>query len=185
MKRSPARDIIFGVLSVFICLSVLSVFAVIFVIPFLEDWPYQTQFTLEHVFSVFQDTELSNVYLNSLYVAFYTALFGTLLVYGSALVTARSRLGRAMKQFVESVALITNTIPGMVLGLSFLFAFSGSSLQGTFLIMVICNVIHYYSTPYLMMKESLAKLNASWEKSNSCSITISFMKFSFSLYCCY
>ena len=163
LKRSPARDIIFGVLSVFICLSVLSVFAVIFVIPFLEDWPYQTQFTLEHVFSVFQDTELSNVYLNSLYVAFYTALFGTLLVYGSALVTARSRLGRAMKQFVESVALITNTIPGMVLGLSFLFAFSGTSLQGTFLIMVICNVIHYYSTPYLMMKESLAKLNASWE----------------------
>ena len=31
LKRSPARDIIFGVLSVFICLSVLSVFAVIFV----------------------------------------------------------------------------------------------------------------------------------------------------------
>ena len=59
--------------------------------------------------------------------------------------------------------MVTNTIPGMVLGLAFLFCFSGSSLQNTFLILVICNTIHFFSTPYLMMKESLAKLNASWE----------------------
>lgn len=31
------------------------------------------------------------------------------------------------------------------------------------MIMVICNMIHFFSTPYLMMKESLAKMNASWE----------------------
>lgn len=64
---------------------------------------------------------------------------------------------------IEGIALITNTIPGMVLGLAFLFCFSGSSLQSTFLILVLCNMIHYFSTPYLMMKESLAKLNGSWE----------------------
>lgn len=64
---------------------------------------------------------------------------------------------------IEGIALITNTIPGMVLGLAFLFCFSGTSLQSTFLILVLCNMIHYFSTPYLMMKESLAKLNGSWE----------------------
>ena len=58
---------------------------------------------------------------------------------------------------------MTNTIPGMVLGLAFLFAFSGTGLQSTFAILVLCNVIHFFSTPYLMMKESLAKMNASWE----------------------
>ena len=163
LKKNPVRDGAFGIAALLISLSVVSIFAVIFVIPFVEDWPYQVSFTLENVRNVFRDTELSNVYLNSIYVALYMALLGTLLVYGSALVTARSSLNPKIKQVIESVALITNTIPGMVLGLAFLFCFSGTSLQSTFLIIVICNVIHFYSTPYLMMKESLAKMNASWE----------------------
>lgn len=28
---------------------------------------------------------------------------------------------------------------------------------------VICNVVHFFSTPYLMMKSTLTKMNASWE----------------------
>ena len=56
---------------------------------------------------------------------------------------------------IEGIALITNTIPGMVLGLAFLFCFSGTSLQSTFLILVLCNMIHYFSTPYLMMKAGI------------------------------
>ena len=44
-----------------------------------------------------------------------------------------------------------------------MLVFSGTSLQNTLTLIVICNVIHYFSTPYLMMKASLSKLNASWE----------------------
>lgn len=51
----------------------------------------------------------------------------------------------------------------MVIGLAYLFSFSGTSLQNTFAIIIICNVIHFFSTPYLMMKNSLSKMNASWE----------------------
>ena len=29
--------------------------------------------------------------------------------------------------------------------------------------MIICNVVHFFSTPYLMMKSSLTKMNGSWE----------------------
>lgn len=138
-------------------------FAVIFIVPFVEEWPYELHFTMKNVANVLKDTELSNVYVNSLYVAFFTAMFGTFLTYGSALVTARSHVSEKLKKVIEGIALITNTIPGMVLGLAFLFCFSGSSLQSTFLILVLCNMIHYFSTPHLMMKESLAKLNGSWE----------------------
>lgn len=94
----------------------------------------------------------------------YTPLFSELFWCTAALwVTARSQLSGKLKKVIEAVALITNTIPGMVLGLAFLFCFSGTGLQNTFLIIVLCNVIHFFSTPYLMMKESLAKMNASWE----------------------
>ena len=162
-KKSVARDLVFGIISFLICLGVLSIFAVIFVIPFVEEWPYEIHFTLKNILEVVRDSELSDVYLNSIYVAFYTAVFGTLIVYGSALITARSQVNKRFKQVIDGISMITNTIPGMVLGLAFLFCFSGSSLQNTFLIIVLCNVIHFFSTPYLMMKESLAKLNSSWE----------------------
>ncbi len=163
LKKNTARDIIFGGAAIVISICVVSIFAVIFVVPFVEEWPYQLHFTMKNVMNVLKDTELSNVYVNSLYVAFFTAVFGTLLAYGSALVTARSHVSDRLKKVIEGIALITNTIPGMVLGLAFLFCFSGTSLQNTFLILVLCNMIHYFSTPYLMMKESLAKLNGSWE----------------------
>lgn len=58
---------------------------------------------------------------------------------------------------------MTNAIPGMVLGVSYLFLFSGTSLQNTLLLMVLCNIVHYFSTPYLMMKNALSKMNAGWE----------------------
>lgn len=112
---------------------------------------------------MFSDSSLYGVYLNSLMVALLTAVIGTLISYGAALITARSSISPKWKNIVEGIALVTNTIPGMVLGLAYLFAFSGSFLQNTFAILIICNMVHFFSTPYLMMKSSLAKMNASWE----------------------
>ena len=106
---------------------------------------------------------LYGVYTNSLMVAIVTALVGTLMAYGAALVTARSSVSQKLKGTIDSIALVTNTIPGMVIGLAYLFCFSGTSLQNTFAILIICNMVHFFSTPYLMMKNSLSKMNASWE----------------------
>ena len=143
--------------------GVLSIFAVIFVVPLVEEWPYRTGFTLEHFQTVFSDGSLLAAYGHSLVMALLTAALGTLVAYGAALITARSTLGRGYKRTIESIALVTNAIPGMVLGVAYLFLFSGTSLQNTLLLMVLCNIVHYFSTPYLMMKNALSKMNAGWE----------------------
>lgn len=163
LRKNRFRDSICGVVSILICVSVLSIFAVIFIIPFVQEWPYRLGFSFDHVRAVFTDESLFGVYKNSLWVAFATAVAGTLIAYGGAIVTARSRISEKCKQIIEGIALITNTIPGMVLGLAFLFCFSGTGIQSTFTILIVCNVIHFFSTPYLMMKSSLSKMNASWE----------------------
>lgn len=163
IRKNRGRDAVCGIGSGLLLLCVLSIFAVIFIIPFVKDWPYYTDFTLEHFKEVFSDPNLSGVYFNSLGVALATAVIGTLVAYGSALLTARSTVNQKLKNTIDGVALVTNTIPGMVLGLAFLFSFSGTSLQNTFILLIVCNVIHFYSTPYLMMKNSLSKMNASWE----------------------
>lgn len=163
LKKNKARDILCSVGSAVILLCVFSVFAVIFIMPFIQEWPYQAVFTLDHFRDVFNDNTLIAVYKNSLFVAFMTAIFGTLLAYGCALASARSNLKGSTKQVIESTALITNTIPGMVIGIAYMLVFSGTSLQNTFLLIIICNMIHYFSTPYLMIKNALLKLNTSWE----------------------
>ena len=163
LRRNPGRDTAWGLSGTVLAILILCMFVVIFVVPLVERWPYQTGFTLEHFQEVFSDNELQTVYLNSLGMALATALFGTLAAYGAALITARSKLPGWCKQVIDAIALVTNTIPGMVLGLAFLFVFSGTSLQNTFPLMVLCNIVHYFSTPYLMMKNSLSKMNAGWE----------------------
>ncbi len=163
LKKSVKRDAAFGVLSGVILICTLCMFLVMFIVPFIEEWPYRMDFTMEHVQAVFEDRQLYGVYINSLMVAVITAFAGTLLSYGGALVTARSTVSGKLKKVIDSIALVTNTIPGMVIGLAYLFVFTGTWLQNTFPIIIVCNIVHFFSTPYLMMKNSLLKMNSSWE----------------------
>lgn len=155
LKKNPVRDVCCGAVSFGILLCVLSSFAVIVIVPAVEEWPYQLSFTWKHVSAVLGDSSLLTVYKNSLLTAGLTALVGSLVVYGAALVTARSCFGERKKAVIESIALVTNTIPGMVIGIAFLFAFSGTPLQNTFFLIVICNVVHFFSTPYLIRREAM------------------------------
>lgn len=163
LTKNRARDVFFGLVSAVIIICVLSVFAVIFIIPFVDQWPYRMNFTTEHINDIFSDSSLMSVYKNSLLVALATSVFGTLIVYGTALVSARRGEHRHYGKIPDTISLITNTIPGMVLGVAYLLSFKGTFMHNTFTILVICNIVHYFSSPYLMMKSSLEKLNASWE----------------------
>ena len=167
LQKNPLRDWFCGIVSGIILLVLVSIFLVIFVVPFVEEWPYQTSFTLEHLQAVLNDNSLTMVYRNSIFVAVLTAVLGLLITYGAALVTARSNMKHRWKGIINSIALITNTIPGMVIGIAYMLIFSGTPLQNTFWLMILCNVAHFFSTPYLMMKNSLEKLNSSWETTAS------------------
>lgn len=162
-KKNYFRDILWGSLSVVINLCIIAMFAVIFFIPFVNGWPYDMTLSLKNIVAVINDSTLIGVIENSLIVAICTALFGTLFAYGSALAVARSQIHEKFKKVIEMIAMITNTVPGMVIGISYMLVFSGTPIQNTFVIIIICNIIHYFSSPYLMMKNSLMKMNASYE----------------------
>ena len=89
---------------------VLAIFGVIFIVPFVKGWPYDLTFTTANVLKVFQDQGLTMVYKNSLYAAGLTAVSGTLMAYGAALVTARSELPAKAKKVVEGMASVTNLV---------------------------------------------------------------------------
>ncbi|OZG62202.1 DNA-binding protein [Bifidobacterium lemurum] len=161
--KGRRRDWACALASVATLAAMLSLFVVIALIPFVNEWPFDTGFTLGRITALFGDSELTQVFVNSLYVAVMTALIGCLFAYAAALVSSRSKLPVWAKRAVDSVSAVINTVPGMVLGIAFLFAFSGTGLQNTFWILIIANVVHYFATPYQMIKDSLSKMNGSWE----------------------
>lgn len=163
-EKNTSRDVFCGIFSVLIVLGIIAIFAVIAIVPFVKGWPYNMVFTMDNVNKVIEDSDLLLVYKNSIIVAIITSVLGTILVYGAAIVTDRSSINSKAKGVIESMASVTNTIPGMVLGISFMLAFIGTSLQNTFIIIIICNLVHFFATPYMMMKNSLSKMNLSWEK---------------------
>lgn len=163
LPKHRLRDRVCASISSTVCFCVLSVFLVILLLPFVSEWPYDTSFTFSHVIDTLSSGNLLSVYRNSVLVALGTAFFGTMIAYGAALVTTRSKLPKICKKSIDSISSISNTIPGMVIGIAFLFAFSGTSLQTTFVIIILCNMVHFFSTPYVMAKNTLGKMNISYE----------------------
>ncbi|MDT2821748.1 ABC transporter permease subunit [Enterococcus devriesei] len=163
MKKNPVRDWLFRLLFLSVSLFILGVFAVLLVIPMVTNWPYELQPTFTNFARFIQDDSLVSTLRNSLMMALLTALVGTVIAYFAAILTSRERKLYKVNQVIDSIATITNSIPGMVLGVAFLLLFSGTQLHNTLLILVIVTVIHYFSTPYQMAKEALQKMNLNWE----------------------
>ena len=161
--RNRVRDALFAGYYVIIAAVLLSVFAVMFVVPFVEQWPYKPVFTLDVISRILSDSVVWEVYGNSVGVALASAVTGTLLCYAAAMVNARSQLKGWCRTTMDSFAMLTNTVPGMVLGIGFLFAMSGTMLANTFAILVLVNLVHFFTSPYLMATSALSKMNAGWE----------------------
>lgn len=161
--NNKVRDIIFAIFSIVLVLCVISIFIVMFITPFVENYPYNMNFTTKHFVGTLFSYDVMVVYKNSVIIATITALFGTALAYSSAIINTRTQINNKFKYTIDLTAMITNSVPGMVLGLSYLFIFNKTDLKDTFIILIVCNVVHFFTTPYLMAKNSLSKMNPMWE----------------------
>ena len=157
--RDRAFLVYFGVLT----FVLVAIFAVMFIVPFVENWPYKPNFTLSHVQAILGDPSLWSVYLRSVMVAIISAAIGTAITFAAGMIKARSALSTAARTTMDAFAMVTNTLPGMVIGVGYLFVFSGTPLQNTLAIIIMANVVHFFATPYLMSTAALSKMNAGWE----------------------
>lgn len=163
VSTNAFRDALYLLYYALISLALLSVLVVMFVVPFVKQWPYQPYFTLDVITRIVSDSSIWQVYEHSIGVALVSAAVGTIFCYAAALVKARSQLPLWCQTTMDSFAMITNTVPGMVLGIGFLFAMSGTPLANTFTILVLANLVHFFTTPYMMATSALSKMNAGWE----------------------
>lgn len=167
LPNSRWQSTLIGLAAGTIVLMMVGIFAVMFIAPFTSSWPYDLSFSSYVFKDVLSTDSMMSTYQNSVTVALLSAFIGTFICFFSALSTTRSDLTPRSKAVLQALIVITNTIPGMVLGIAYLLIFSGSSLHNTLIIMVLCNIVHFFSTPYLMAKDALGKMNHNWEHAAS------------------
>ncbi|MDR2758271.1 MAG: ABC transporter permease subunit [Spirochaetaceae bacterium] len=159
-KESALRDGAAVVYSVLVCLIIALPLAIFIVLTFVNKYPVDLSFTLTNINRTL-NMNAGKYLINSLAVAFSVSLLGTMLSYIIAYFTARTP-GKTSKT-LHLISITSLAIPGLVLGLSYVLFFKGSFLYGTFVILILVNIIHFLASPYLMAYNSLCKLNGNLE----------------------
>lgn len=179
IAKNTTRDVFvyiaFSVTLFFLCLPIVA-FACQ---GFVKQYPIDMSLSLAHVRKLFS-SGLGTFLVNSIAVALLTSLIGTVLSYFSAYITARSGK-KISNKALHFISLLSLAIPGVVLGLSFVLTFKGMPLYSSIFILVIVNIVHFFSSPYLLAYNSLSKFNPNLEDV-AASLGISKMKLLTSVY---
>ena len=144
--------------------AILGIYAVIVGASLVTRWPYNFAPTLKHY--RFDTIGGYTPLLNSVGVAALTAVVGTVITFAGAYLVEKSRTAAAGVLYM--LALLPVAVPGMVLGLAYIFVFNAAGsvlnrLYGTLAILVISNLIHYFTVPFLTATTSLKQMDAEFE----------------------
>jgi iron(III) transport system permease protein len=167
IKKSRSRDIIFFALCAFVALAFLVLIASLFLGALTKYYPFDLSFTLKH-FTFNSSTGGIGSFFNSLEMSLLTAAFGTAFVFVYAYMMEKTTGLGALRRYGKLLSALPLALPGMVIGLSFIFFFNSASnplhfIYGTVTILVISNILHYFSVPFITATGALKKLDREFE----------------------
>ena len=178
----PSRgfDAAMFVYCVVICALILAVLGMAVYTSFIKLWPYDLSFSLRHYVYGLVDGGVIDSYFNSVKLGFLTAFFGTLLIFLTAYLMEKMRGMRATRAAIRLLAAMPMAVPGMVLGLGYIFFFNSprnplNFLYGSMAILVLSTIIHYYTSSHLTAVTALKALDDEFE-SVSASLKVPFYK---------
>ena len=167
IKDSMPRDVVFYVICGGVTLCLFIMVAVLFMGAFTKYYPYEMGFTLEH-FNFSESTGGIQSFINSVVMSLLSAVAGTAFVFIYVYLVERSKSSRVLKVIGRLLSSIPLALPGMVIGLSFIFFFNSPDnplnfIYGTVAILVLANVVHFYSVPFVTASSALKKHDKDYE----------------------
>ena len=113
-----------------------------------------------------------------------TAVFGTVLVFSGAYLLENTRADHpgagVLRTGVKLLAMLPMAVPGLVLGLGYIFFFNAADnplngLYHTVTLLTLCTIVHFYTTGHLTAVTALKSLDAEFE-AVSASLKVPFYK---------
>jgi iron(III) transport system permease protein len=134
----------------------------------IKFWPYNLSLTLDHYDFAKADTLGWGAYWNSVKMATGTALIGTAIIFVGAYVLEKGRALPVLRWIVQLMAMLPLAVPGLVLGLSYIFFFNAPGnplgfLYATMAILVVNSIAHFYTVSHLTATTALKQLDPEFE----------------------
>jgi len=130
-------------------------------------WPYNLSFTLQHY--QFEVAGLGwESFYNSVRLAFFTAIFGTIIIFIGAYIVEKLRSNERLRGALQLFTLMPMSVPGLVLGLSYIFYFNAKDnpinfIYATMGILVINTIVHFYTVSHLTGVTALKQMDKEFE----------------------
>jgi iron(III) transport system permease protein len=167
IKKNYLRDCLFFAVCFAVFAFFLIIIAALVMDALMKYYPYEKNITLEH-FKFSQSTGGIQSFVNSVCMSLLTAVFGTAFVFIYTYLIEKGRGMKQMKKTGRLLSVIPIALPGMVIGLSYIFFFNSKEnplnfIYGTVTILVLANILHFYSVPYVTAAGALKKLDREFE----------------------
>ena len=163
------RDLPLLVFTALVAAAMLAVLGMAAYTSFITFWPYDLSPTLRHYTYGLAEAGVLDAYLNSLRIAALTALAGTPFVFGTAyLLDKTGHRGSWLHATVQALASLPMGVPGLVLGIGYILFFNHplnplGGLYKTLALLVIVNVVHYYTACHMTAITALKSLDREFE----------------------
>ncbi|CAG8864568.1 hypothetical protein PS627_01096 [Pseudomonas fluorescens] len=160
------RDAAFLLLLALVCAVLLGVFGMAVYSSLVKFWPYDLSLSLHnYAFSDLPGGWLA--YRNSLLLATSTALFGSALIFTGSYLLEKTRQN-PLTQVLRLLCFIPMAVPGLVLGLGYVFFFNLPAnpmhgLYGSLALLVMCTVAHFLTTAQMTAAAALRQLDGEFE----------------------
>ena len=169
IKENRPRDFFLTL----ICLSVsgflLLMMAAVVIASFIKVWPYNLEFGWQHYdFSSVAGEGMTPLW-NSILVALLTAVIGTVVTFIAAYAIEKSQVWKGLRQTGYFLSILPLALPGLVIGLAYIFFFNNPGnplhgLYGSIWILILANVIHFFSVGFITATSALKKLDPEFEQ---------------------
>lgn len=178
--RSPRYDAAMTAYCCFICFLMLAMLGMAVFASFASFWPYNLSPGLKHYIYGLVDNEVAAGFVNSIRMAAGTAVFGTALVFMGAYMLEKTRGMDALRGLVRLLSMLPMAVPGLVLGLGYIFFFNSpdnplNGLYHTVTLLTLCTIVHFYTTGHLTAVTALKSLDGEFE-AVSASLKVPFFK---------
>ncbi len=170
LEPKPNRrfDLLMLAYCLFISFILVGILGVSAYASFIKFWPYNLSLALSNYRFDLMDGGGWDAYWNSIKMATATAFFGTLIIFTGAYLIEKSQRYAKARSVLQFFAIVPLAVPGMVLGLAYIFFFNNPSNPLSFMyqtmgILVVCTIVHYYTVPHLTAMTALKQLDNEFE----------------------
>jgi iron(III) transport system permease protein len=167
-KRSRLRDLALLGYCVIVVATLIGVLGTAIWASFITYWPYNLSLTLRNYdFSTFDQSGWMS-YRNSVVVAAGAALIGTTIVFCGAYFIEKTKVLPGGRMLAHLLAMLPMAVPGLVLGLGYVFFINASwnplnILYGTLTVLIVNCIAHFYTVAHITALTALKQIDPEFE----------------------